>query len=253
MRWSSGPGRGRRAAPFAGAVAALAVTASSPAVSPEAPPQDFEAEARANFARLAESRSLLWDWFAIEEFAALPGSDVVPAILNELRRAPPKGLEHRVDLLASALAVRASKLSKEGGLGDAEAKALLAFVRSELRRPSGYWTAYNAALALAGRADGRSELQAVLLDPEFPAAVRAAIALGLAEAGDVSLLDLVEPILAGAAKLRSRVEGARLREATAWAAAMLCAPLLGKAGLDREAPPGEEAEEDAFSVAEEWG
>lgn len=255
MRWLPGSARGRRPAPFVAAVAALAATASSIAASPEAPAGDLEAEARANFARLGESRSLLWDWFAIEEFAALPGADVVPAILAELRKTPPKGLEHRSHLLASALAVRAAKLSKEGGLGEAEARALLDFVRSDLRAPSGYWIAYNAALALAGREDGRRELHDVLLDASFPTAVRAAVALGLAEAGDRSLLDCVEPLLAGAAKLRSRGEQARLREAAAWAAARLCAPLLRRADGDRKKASGEEAEdeEDAASVAEAWG
>ena len=230
-------------------------------------PEDPEIHAertRAEFGRLVESRSLLWDWMAIEEFALLPEVEVIPTMLAELRKAPPEGLENRSFLLAAAIASRAASEREGTRLLEGEAAVLLEFLRKDLRRPprswppgswpAWPWAAYNAAFALANFAGEGAELEELLLDDSMPATLRAAIVLGLAEAGRTSVLEKVGPLLDAADALRNRQDQARLREAAAWAAARLCAPALrGELSGRGKASGAGGIEEDDETVAEAWG
>lgn len=253
--------RSRPLGPFAVLVAlVLADALSAAAPPPTVPiPEDPGAAARAyvesvktRFERLEESRSLLWDWMVIGELVRLPEVDAIPRLLRALKTRPPKGLEARTHLLSSALGARAGDQLHATTLSGPEAEALLGFLRDDLRSARWCWTAYNAARAIATRpVEGRA-VEELVVDTDRSPVLRGAMFLALADAGRTSALARVKPLLEEAGGLRDRKGRGRLREAVAWSAALLCAPILRKdvAAARKTFDPDEDFDP---SVLDRWG
>lgn len=206
-----------------GVLLCLALTLVSAQENPRKP--DPGKLARENVERLEESSSLRWNAEVVEALAVCEGEDVVRRLLK-LYESPPEfcavNMRH---IVATQLRMRFTEVGgRKRQPSESDTELLRGFIKRNRRNAEHAWAIHCFAGILAQRHDSQAnlELYEILGDNDCPAANRVGILEALSEAGDVSLLRVLEIMLDK--KYRDSADDCVMLETAVWAAARTFKP-----------------------------
>ncbi len=180
-------------------------------------------KAREDFARIAESSSLLWDMNALRRYGQLDDEEVLENLL-ELYDDPPRRDPWLQDLAVATVRWRYDPLCRALGFRSAqqarvpdedELETIEDFAAKETRKDVHAWAAFNAFCILSRHRQEGALLEA--LDGDRSVLRRVAALTAMAEHGDPRLLERLPGLLAETP--RKKEERVWLQEASLWAAA----------------------------------
>lgn len=181
--------------------------------------------ARENVERIEESTSLRWNAEVVESLARSAGEDVVPKLLKLYESPPEFCAESMRYIVAAQLNARFSGVGGKQLLpSESDTELLQNFIKRNRRAPQHAWAIHCFAgiLAQQHNPELNLELYEILGDDDYPAATRVGVLEALSEAGDVSMLRVLEIMLNK--KYRDSAEDCVMLETAVWAAARTFKP-----------------------------